>query len=86
MRTSRLVAALAFGLLLGGCQTITPEQQRAADEARCKSFGFHRGADAFSKCLLDLDLDRAADRRARYQQMMMYPGPRFYGGPYWRYW
>lgn len=84
MRTAGVLAVMAAGLMLGGCETTSPARQRAADEARCQSYGFRRGTDAFSKCLLDLDLDRAADRRSRRDELML--GPRFYGGPYGRYW
>lgn len=83
MRTAFLAAA-AVSLLLGACETTSPARQRAADDARCRSYGFRRGTDGFSKCLLDIDLDRAADRRARRDEMLA--GPRFYGAPYGRYW
>ncbi|WP_457796268.1 hypothetical protein [Methylocystis sp. S23] len=86
MRFFGFLAVLALGAMLGACETTTPAQQRAADEARCRSYGFKRATDAFSKCLLDVDLDRAADRRERRQELLYYPGPRFYGAPYWRYW
>ncbi|QGM98403.1 hypothetical protein [Methylocystis parvus] len=89
MRISRffaLVALVALGAALGACETTSPAQQRAADDARCRSYGFKRGSDGFSKCLLDIDLDRSADRRASREELMLYGGPRFYGAPYWRYW
>ncbi|WP_424361835.1 hypothetical protein [Methylocystis parvus] len=86
MRIFGLLAALAIGVTLGACETTSPAQQRAADETRCKSYGFRRGTDAFSKCLLDVDLDRSADRRASREALMLSTGPRFYGAPYWRYW
>ncbi len=84
MRISFLLAIVA-ALVLGACETTSPAQQRAADEARCRSYGFRRGTDAFSKCLLDVDLDRAADRRARRDELLL-SSPRLYGPPYWRYW
>lgn len=86
MRILGFLAALAIGAALGACETTSPAQQRAADETRCRSYGFRRGTDAFSKCLLDVDLDRSADRRATRDELMLYGGPRFYGAPYWRYW
>lgn len=84
MRYAVLIA-MAAGLLLGACETTTPAQQRAADDARCRSYGFRRGSDAFSKCLLDIDLDRSADRRATRNDLLL-SRPGFYGSPYWRYW
>jgi hypothetical protein len=83
MRISRLFLAAAATLALGACNTTSQIEQRAADQTRCREYGFRPGSDAFSKCLLQVDLDRSADRRAR----MDYP--RFYGGRggYWnRYW
>jgi len=57
-----LLAALM--LMLAGCQTMTPEERRAADERRCAGYGFRPGTDAMAGCLLDLDLDRRADMRS----------------------
>jgi hypothetical protein len=56
-----VVPALALTVLLSGC--ITPEQQRAADEERCRSYGFKHRNDAFAECLQRLDLDRRARLR-----------------------
>jgi len=49
--------------LLPACTTMTPEQQRHADEEQCRSYGFVRKNDAFAECLQRLDLDRRAQRR-----------------------
>lgn len=84
MRIATTCAVTALGLMLGACETTSPAQQRAADEARCRSYGFRRGTDAFAKCLLDVDLDRSADRRARRDDLLLYGRPGW--GPYWRYW
>ena len=67
-----VIAALA---LIAGCTTMTPEERRAADEATCRSYGFRKGSDAFASCLLQLDLDRRASRRAA-----LYSDP-FYNQP-----
>lgn len=56
-----LLPALALTVLLAGC--LTPEQQRAADEERCRSYGFKHRNDAFAECLQRLDLDRRARLR-----------------------
>lgn len=83
MRATRLIAALFLVLLAGACQST--QEIRAADEARCRSYGFRKGTDAFAKCLLDIDLDRSASRRS----LQNYPvglGPGFYGGRFGRYW
>jgi hypothetical protein len=51
-------------LLLAGCQTMTPEERRAADEQTCRDFGFAKRNDAFAECMQRLELDRRAQRRA----------------------
>lgn len=84
MRLAGFFAVTAIALALGACETTSPAQQRAADDARCRSYGFRRGSDGFSKCLLDIDLDRAADRRSRRDDLLLYGRPGW--GPYWRYW
>ena len=52
---------LAVTVLLGGC--MTAEQQYAADEAKCRSYGFKKRNDAFAQCMQRLDLDRRARLR-----------------------
>ncbi len=59
---------LLLTVFLAGCQTMTPEERRAIDGQTCTSFGFKRGTTAFSNCLLNLELDRRADRRAQFEQ------------------
>lgn len=61
----KVLAAVIVATLLTGCQTMTPEERRAADEAKCSSYGFKRKTDAFAACLQRIDLDRSADMRAR---------------------
>jgi hypothetical protein len=75
---------IASSLLIGACASTSPAQRRAADETRCRSYGFQPRTDGFSKCLLDIDLDRAADRRAAFYSTPPW-GPGVYGRP-WRYW
>lgn len=79
MRMTSLFIATMTALLVGACTTTTPAERRSADEARCRSYGFRHGTDAFAKCLLDVDLDRAAERRSRFDY------PYGFGGPA-RYW
>ncbi|PKA40194.1 hypothetical protein [Rhizobium sullae] len=65
MRLSALslpLAAIAIGL--SACQSLTPEERRAADERQCLGYGFKRGTNAFATCLQRIDLDRRADARA----------------------
>ncbi|OQM73708.1 hypothetical protein [Manganibacter manganicus] len=54
----RSLAIFGLGVLLSGC--VTAEEQRAADEAQCRSYGFRHNNDAFATCLQRLDLERRA--------------------------
>lgn len=76
----------ALGLfLVSACTVITPEQIRANDETRCTSYGFHRGTDAFARCLQQIDMARRAEVRSALDDPWFYgPGP-YYGprGPWW---
>jgi len=64
MRISIGLVAVSALLVLSACQTLTPEERRARDEATCRGYGFRPGTDQMAGCLLDLDLDRRADNRA----------------------
>lgn len=68
-----LLLSLAALTLLAGCQTMTPQERRAADERTCAGYGFRPNTDAMARCLLDLDLDRRAQARASFarQDAMM---------------
>jgi len=67
MKTMRLLA-IAILAFIAGCTTMTPEQQRQADEETCRSYGFTRKNDAFAECLQRIELDRRAARRATFQR------------------
>lgn len=64
MRISVILPLVVLAAALAACQTITPEQQRAADESKCAGYGFRPGTSNFANCMMKLDLDRNADRRA----------------------
>jgi hypothetical protein len=67
--TSRIVAAVMIGLALPGCAlTGQAEQrrevaQRAADDSRCRSYGFKTDAD-LARCRIQLDVARLRRRSA----------------------
>lgn len=65
-----MVAALA------ACTTMSPEEQRRADEETCRAYGFARKNDAFAECLQRIELDRRAERRAALDR-----DPWFYAPP-----
>jgi hypothetical protein len=61
MRVVGLIGLAAVALMLAGC--MTAEERRAADEGRCRSYGFRPNTDAFAECLQRLDLFRRAEFR-----------------------
>ncbi|TWG98955.1 hypothetical protein L598_001700000490 [Mesorhizobium sp. J18] len=60
-----ILPALAVAMTVSACQTMTPEERRARDEETCRTYGFRTGSEAFAQCLLELELDRRAERRAQ---------------------
>lgn len=78
----KLAAGLLLALLCSGCVTL--EERRAADEARCRSYGFRAGSEGFANCLLQIDLDRSAERRYQFDRF----DASFGDGPWyhWRRW
>lgn len=63
MRPHHFVLFTALAGLLASCQTMTPQERRAADESKCATYGFKPRTDAMARCLLDLELDRRAEQR-----------------------
>jgi predicted lipoprotein with Yx(FWY)xxD motif len=63
------LAATAFAL--SACQTMTPEERRAADEQRCLEYGFKRGSEGMATCLQRIDLNREAEARANREELML---------------
>ncbi len=80
MSIGKLAAGALLLLTCSGC--VTDAELRAADEARCRSFGFRTASEGFANCLLQLDLNRAADRRARFDRFDAPPGWS-YGRGWW---
>ncbi len=82
------LALAAAAISLSACQTLSPEQQRAADEDQCLRYGFRRGTDGFASCLQRIDLYRRAQYRYDSDRLMMGMAfeldPSYYGRPYWR--
>jgi hypothetical protein len=64
MRVRRLLIPSLMLVLLASCQTMTPEERRAADERTCAGYGFRANTDAMARCLLDIELDRRAQTRS----------------------
>ena len=77
MRAGQVAAIAVLAALLGGCQTMTPEERRAADEKTCLSYGFRLGTDNFATCLQRIDLDRRADLRRSSREGLALVQPRY---------
>ena len=58
----KMAMVVALAAISTGC--MTAEDRRAADEAKCRSYGFVRKNDAFAECLQRIDLARRADLRS----------------------
>jgi hypothetical protein len=77
MRLQRFLIPFLLLVLLASCQTVTPEERRAADEHTCAGYGFRAKTDGMARCLLDLELDR----RARVRSYQAYDDPFYWRGP-----
>ncbi len=56
----RFLAIALLGMALGGC--VSAEDQRAADQQQCSSYGFKPGSNAFANCMMQQDQRRADDQ------------------------
>lgn len=65
-RYALMLLMFAFGATTG-CATVSPEQQRTADQARCAGYGYQPGTDAFANCMMKVDTRRQdrADAKAQ---------------------
>ena len=61
-------ASIALLLFLVGCQSMTAEERRVHDRQTCRDYGFRYLNDAFAECMMRLDLERHAARRADFTQ------------------
>ncbi|KQV68129.1 hypothetical protein [Rhizobium sp. Root1220] len=82
-----IIFTMALGL--SACQTMTPEERRAADSRQCLSYGFKRGTDGFATCLQRIDIARQAQADYNSDALMRnmaydLNGPFYGGGPYYR--
>jgi hypothetical protein len=65
MRWAIILASTGF--LLAGCQSEQPATGKdlAQLNASCEAYGFKKGTDAYSNCVLQLDQQRIATNRQR---------------------
>jgi hypothetical protein len=57
--------AVIAAIALTGC-TVSAEERLARDQQTCRGYGFVQGSEAFANCMLELDLDRRAAQRERF--------------------
>jgi len=58
----KALPVFALAAVCAGCMTV--EERRAADEEKCRSYGFTKRNDAFAECMQRIDLARSAARRS----------------------
>lgn len=64
----RAAALVTCALIVAGCSTTTPAERMAQQQASCSNYGFKLGTDAYSNCMMQMDLaakEEDAARRAR---------------------
>lgn len=59
----RIIAVLAVAALLAGCSTTTPAEKLALNQSTCASYGFKANTDAYSTCMMQMDLDQQQQDR-----------------------
>ncbi|MBE1162580.1 hypothetical protein [Dyella acidiphila] len=52
-----IVLLLVFAAT-AGCETVSPQQQHAADQAKCAGYGYQPGTDQFAHCMMKVDTRR----------------------------
>ncbi|WP_137929268.1 hypothetical protein [Mesorhizobium comanense] len=60
----KAVTVTVLAVICAGCTAMSAQDRRAADEAKCRSYGFLKKNDAFAECLQRIDLDRRAELRS----------------------
>jgi pectin methylesterase-like acyl-CoA thioesterase len=65
----RSILALALGMLVTGCLTISPEQQAQRNAERCAARGYQPKTDEFNDCVLRIESERSQrmESNRRYQ-------------------
>lgn len=63
----RIIGIAALAVALCGCSTTTPAERLANNQASCQGYGFKPNTDAYSTCMMQMDLENKADDRRRRQ-------------------
>lgn len=67
MRRYALVLLVFVFTGTAGCETVSPEQQHAADQAKCAGYGYQPGTDQFANCMMKVDTRREDKAAAQAQ-------------------
>ncbi|KKB77317.1 hypothetical protein VW29_18305 [Devosia limi DSM 17137] len=65
----KIILLVGAAVLLAGCQTTSPEERLANQNATCAGYGFKPGTDGFANCMMQMDRDEQADYRRRQQEL-----------------
>lgn len=58
MRSYAFLPLFVVFATAASCQTDSPQQQHAADQAKCTGYGYQIGTDQFANCMMKLDSKR----------------------------
>lgn len=61
----RLILLTGAALAVAGCQTTSPEARLAQHKNQCSAYGFKEGSDAYSSCMMQLDIAANQEDRER---------------------
>ncbi|WP_316358955.1 hypothetical protein [Devosia sp.] len=61
----RIIGIAAVALALCGCSTTTPAERLASNQASCQGYGFKPNTDAYSTCMMQMDLEAKSDDQRR---------------------
>jgi hypothetical protein len=67
MRSYVLVPMVCALFGLASCETVTPQQQHAADQEKCAGYGYQPGTPQFANCMMTVDT-RRQDQAVAQQQ------------------
>lgn len=65
----RIFAIIGVAAILCGCSTTTPAERLANNQASCAAYGFKPGTDAYSTCMMQMDLTAQQDEKEQRQRI-----------------
>lgn len=61
----KIIGIAALAVALCGCSTTTPAERLANNQASCQGYGFKPDTDAYSTCMMQMDIKADEDDRRR---------------------